>query len=410
MIKIESFFELLQVSLGRRDALSSILSDEEWKKMLVCAQKQALVGVCFTGVEALPKEQRPGRELLMQWYALTTQIEARNGEINTRSVEACRYFEKHGFMACVLKGQGNARMYAVSEKRKEKSEKLAVRRQSGDIDVWVKPHPRPLSKGRGEYIPIDAPYSIKESRLEVLRWVRQRFPNEDFDLKHIHFPIIRDVAMEVHFVPSLLRSPIANRRLQRFYEQEAERQMQHQVTLEGVDAKLGGLNCPTPEFNLVFQLTHIFDHFISEGVGLRQVMDYYFVLRTQREQSEKGKEKSEKYGYDESPVRIIKSLGLYGFAGALMWVLHEVLGMEEELMLCPMDERRGRVLLDEILAGGNFGQYESRYWYSGMSRWKFYVARMRRMMHFLRYYPSEVLWDIPFRIKQRVWMIAHKKK
>ena len=226
------------------------------------------------------------------------------------------------------------------------------------------------------------------------------YPDEEFDMKHIHFPVIPDVPMEVHFVPSMLRDPFTNRRLVRFYEQEAMTQMRHSVKIEGVEESLGGLNCPTTSFNLVFQLTHLFNHYLTEGVGLRQVMDYYYVLK--QVSGENGAVSDNNLHQTSS---ILHQLRLDKFAAALMWVMKEVLGMEEELMIVPVDERRGRVLLDEILAGGNFGQYESRYWYRGMSRWKFYIARMRRMSHFLRYYPREVLWDIPARIRQRVWMM-----
>lgn len=35
---------------------------------------------------------------------------------------------------------------------------------------------------------------------------------------------------------------------------------------------------PTAEFNAFYILLHIYNHEFSEGVGLRQLMDYYFVL------------------------------------------------------------------------------------------------------------------------------------
>jgi hypothetical protein len=384
------FFELLQVAIGRRDALSSSLSDVEWREVMECAKKQALMGICFAGVERLPADQRPPRELILTWYTIVQQIEKRNWMLNTRSVEACRYFERQGFMACVLKGQGNAAMYVVSDKGID----LRQRRQSGDIDIWcIAPNAMRNEKCK-----------INDSRSVVLKWARARYPKEEYDLKHIHFPIIQNVPIEVHFVPSRLRAPIANHRLTRFYEREALTQMQHSVKLEGVDEGLGSLVCPTTEFNLVFQLTHIFNHYLTEGVGLRQVMDYFFLLQEAKEESE-----TDNGNCKMRVLEDIKGIGLYGFLQALMWVLHEALGMKEEEMPCPMDERKGRVLMDEILAGGNFGHYESRYWYQGMSRWKFYLARMRRMLHFLRYYPASVLWDIPSRIKQRVWMMRCRR-
>ena len=52
--------------------------------------------------------------------------------------------------------------------------------------------------------------------------------------------------------------------------------------------------------------------------------------------------------------RGLKYLGLWKFAGAVMYVLHEALGLSEEKMIAPMDEKRRKLLLAEILNGGNF--------------------------------------------------------
>ena len=44
-----------------------------------------------------------------------------------------------------------------------------------------------------------------------------------------------------------------------------------------------------------------------------------------------------------------------------MYVLHEALGLPEEKMIAPMDEKRGRLLLAEILDGGNFDRHFTKY-------------------------------------------------
>lgn len=393
MENLNLFFELLQVAIGRRSCLSIMPSEADWHELFVLAQKQAMVGVCFSAIENLQVEQRPPREVLMQWFALTQRIEERNKVLNKRSVEACRYFEKQGFTACVLKGQGNAAMYP-----------WPLRRQSGDIDVWVMPDKdSSIIKNIENYNPRNTK-DLSVSRRVVLNWARAQYPHEEYDLKHIHFPIIPDVAMEVHFVPSRLRVPWYDYRLKKYYEREAETQMHHSVKIEGVDDSKGELICPNIDFNIVFQLTHLFNHFLTEGVGLRQVMDYFFLLYAAKEESGVDDVK-----YKKSVIAVIKQTGLYDFARAMMWVMHEVLELENEMMLVEMDESKGRMLLNEIIAGGNFGHYETRYWYKGMSKWKFYIARMRRMAHFLHYYPASVLCDIPARIKQRVWIASTRR-
>lgn len=81
------FFELIRVALGTRDALTTVPSADEWKEIYELARKQTLIGVCFSGVERLPKEQRPPKELILHWWAITRQIEgakSRDGRTDQR--------------------------------------------------------------------------------------------------------------------------------------------------------------------------------------------------------------------------------------------------------------------------------------------------------------------------------------
>ena len=68
------FFELIQVAIGRRGALSRRPSSAEWNSLYSLSVKQAVAGVCFYGIQRLPKEQQPPKGLLLQWFALAEQI------------------------------------------------------------------------------------------------------------------------------------------------------------------------------------------------------------------------------------------------------------------------------------------------------------------------------------------------
>ena len=106
----------------------------------------------------------------------------------------------------------------------------------------------------------------------------------------------------------------------------------------------------------------------------------------------------------------LKYLGLWKFAGAVMYVLHEALGLSEEKMIAPMDEKRGKLLLAEILNGGNFGQHFTKYGHftqQGMA--KKYFLKIWRNMHFVRYYPAEALSEPIFRTWHFFWRMKNKK-
>ena len=108
--------------------------------------------------------------------------------------------------------------------------------------------------------------------------------------------------------------------------------------------------------------------------------------------------------------RELKYLGLWKFARAVMYVLHEALGLSEEKMIAPMDEKRGKLLLAEILNGGNFGQHFTKYGHftqQGMA--KKYFLKIWRNMHFVRYYPAEALSEPIFRTWHFFWRMKNKK-
>ena len=108
--------------------------------------------------------------------------------------------------------------------------------------------------------------------------------------------------------------------------------------------------------------------------------------------------------------RELKYLGLWKFAGAVMYVLHEALGLSEEKMIAPMDKKRGKLLLAEILNGGNFGKHFTKYGHftqQGMA--KKYFLKIWRNMHFVRYFPAEAMSEPIFRTWHFFWRLKHRR-
>ena len=97
---------------------------------------------------------------------------------------------------------------------------------------------------------------------------------------------------------------------------------------------------------------------------------------------------------------------LWKFAGAVMYVLHEVLGLSEEKMIAPMDSKLGKLLLSEILIGGNFGQYDERYGF-GHGAIGHNFQRLCRDCRLMRYYPAEALSEPIFRVWHFFWRRLH---
>ena len=105
---------------------------------------------------------------------------------------------------------------------------------------------------------------------------------------------------------------------------------------------------------------------------------------------------------------LLKHLVLWKFAGAVMWVLHEVFGLTEDKMIAPMNEKEGRFLLEEVIRGGNFGQYDTRLGSKkGEGKMHRYLRMNLRNLRFVKHYPTEALSEPLFRTWFAVWKKVH---
>lgn len=367
------FLELLQISVGNREELSKIPAAREWADALDEAQRQAVVGVLVSGMERLPKEQLPPQVILLQWIGLCQQIEAQNTVTTKTCQELCEQFEKDGFKDCVLKGQANHRYYP---------KEMANRRSCGDIDIWVVP---------SEFKDSSSNYQVRKT----LEYVDSHWTRTGLCWLHCNFNHGSEVLVEVHFHPSFFSRPKNNRRFQHFFaniEQCVERARIN-------DAEISAMRV---DRDVIYQMNHLYRHLIDEGVGLRQVIDYYYMLRYFNEHESPSIEQK------LSINKTVEHLGMKRFAGALMYVLRELLGMPEEFLLCEASVMDGQFLMDEILMAGNFGHGDPRmseisskgYLKGRLSQaWR----RFKRNMRFLSSYPGEVIWEPVVRVEHFAW-------
>ena len=150
-----------------------------------------------------------------------------------------------------------------------------------------------------------------------------------------------------------------------------------------------GFTHTTIEFDLVYSIVHIYRHIFSEGIGLRQMMDYYYILAhsTQEQRT--------------LAFRVLKSFRMGSFVGGIMWILLYCFGIKKEYLLGSVNKRHGEFLLSEILTAGNFGQFYPRTKRIDVQkRFKRGFAQLEKNLRFAKYYPSEVLWS-PF------WKLWH---
>ena len=440
MNDITAIFAFLRCCLGYKGNMSRVVAGMDWQMLYSFASKQALLGLCFEGIERLgeeyPEELRLnpiGRELLMTWMGKAQQIRRQNMKVNAVASKLFSMLREDGMRCCVLKGQGNALMYPNPYSR-----------TPGDIDVW-----------------------IEASRERIMEYAQKKFElGDDIRLQHLETSL-DGVPVELHFFPCSMNNPIYHARLQKWFRRNADLQCSHIV---GLPDGAGDIAIPTTAFNVIYQLTHLYHHFFDEGIGMRQIIDYFLVVNdfsknvflnndlsnpsvslskgsstafpkplspqgtgdvtalrcSEPLRSKDGgasKPSPNCAGWDrlggngdttstalDVVQRELKYLGLWKFAGAVMYVLHEALGLPEENMIAPMDEKRGKLLLAEILNGGNFGRHFTKYGHftqQGMA--KKYFLKIWRNMHFVRYYPAEALSEPIFRTWHFFWRLKHRR-
>ena len=435
------FFDFLRFSIGSAKEIPGSLKEVDWKELYAIAKKQCLVGVLFDGIKKLPAEHiGMKKKLLLQWMAESQMLEKANVRLNDAAIQVSRWFRKKGFRTCILKGQGNALMYPNPYSR-----------TPGDIDIWV-----------------------EGGDNRVISFVRSISPHEKACYHHIEFPSYKGVEVEVHYRPSFLLCFWHNRKLQKYYERVKEEQFSHRIML----GEQGEIAIPTVKFNLIFQLTHIFSHLMNEGIGLRQLLDYYYVICDFYKVYQKSSNPSvslskgsstfspspsssgsgdvtallgarNRYalrladhqrstpdcaGWDRRDAigdmtsataarssfaanssaaidrvqKELKELGLWKFAGGIMYIMQEVFGMPASRLIVPPNEKYGKFVLNEVLEAGNFGKHDARNRF-GRSQLGHNLQRVYRDIRLVRYFPAEAMSEPLFRTWHFFWRVKNKK-
>ncbi|MBO5133899.1 MAG: nucleotidyltransferase family protein [Bacteroidaceae bacterium] len=371
----KTFFELISISLGHKEILSYVPTPEEWDELFSMAMEQTLLGVLYGAIERLPKEQLPPKKILFHWYRLAEEYKSENQRMNAEAVELCKFFEDQGFDCAIMKGQAVALYYPDP-----------LRRTCGDIDIWIAP--KGMAERGGKW--------LSKSRKCIYDFMRARKEMEGINYQHVHLHIFPKTSVEVHITPSSLYNFLHNYRLQRFFEREAAAQFNNRVLMPDGAGEISAL---TLEFNRFFILQHIYGHFFGEGVGLRQLLDYYYVLR------QGGSEDSK-----ERTMAIFRRVGMERFVAATMWLLQKVFGLEDKYLLCTPNQKEGEFLLKEVLLAGNFGKYDSRF---DRSRYNELIPRLwnslKRKARLVTRYPHEILFDLPFRTWLYFWRMTLKR-
>lgn len=368
--KIKTYLELLNVCLQETPKITKRLFELsqghiDWIDLLNFAARQGVIGVYWHGMEKLFKSSvstinKPTDDDVMEWWGEITDIKKRNEDLFKKTEFVSRTFKKEGFDNCILKGQGNALMYPDP-----------FLRTPGDIDIWLK----------GEHNTIQ-------------QYITKMFPNVKSGKLHIDFPIFKDTLVEVHYTPSYLANPFANKRLQTFFAEEQEKQNENKRTLPNGRQ----IPVPTPYFNVIFQLSHILRHYMYEGITLKQLVDYFYTLKEFTD----WKKKQENQTANTILLSTLKKFGLLRFAQVVMYIMQE-LGLSHDHLYSEINEKGGKIVLGSILYEEGGSSPTTLRNMNDLSKFSSVQERQKlktyRALKLLPYFPGETIWGFFPRIK-----------
>jgi hypothetical protein len=310
----EQVFALLRNALWGKEIDFSLFPEGEtdWNAIQKFISKQTLIGLIADAVIRNAEQLKPGKETLRALTFKLASIKQSHALLNERLADIVGMMTANDIPSVLFKGQGIARLYPTPELR-----------QCGDIDLYI------------GHKNIDKAFAI----MTDLQLDDESIQESD---KHIHLSY-KGVDVELHRIAETLPSPIANHRWQKWtIEQLTNGKLIH-YDFNGVDVAT-----PPVEFNTVFIFNHLYHHFITGGIGLRQLCDWAMLLHTYHNQ------------IDIDTLRTnLKRYNLLEVWQYFICILVDKIGLptDEALLYNPKNSLKNDYILQHIFTGGNFGHY-----------------------------------------------------
>ncbi len=346
--KYKVYLDFIKYAIKDNEILPSNASCIDWSDFLQFCNRHGVIGIVFDGMQR--SNLRVNKTILFQWYAYAEKIKKQNNIVNQRVVQAQKFFAEKGYRSCILKGQANGLMYPKPEVR-----------SPGDIDLWV-----------------------DGNNVDIIKFVLKRSPHAHYSLHHIEFPLFKDVSLEVHYSPAHLNIWSKDKKLQRFFECNKENQFNHKEMLIGTP--IGSL---TDDFNAVYQILHMWGHFFATRNSFKQFIDYYYLLKRGLSSSEK-----------EKCMQVFRMLGIDKYVSGIMWIMTEILGLDECNIIGNKNEKEGKLILRESFCYGTFSKSVIR------SVAEQTMANVRVLPH----YPKGVLISPIYLLWHQWWKFKIKRK
>ena len=271
IIILKAGLNLSPITTAEAEALKSC-GAEDWKAMAELAVKQSVAGVFFDGMQhlyqtygdVLPKEDW-AREIKGRLFGFTMQLEQRNRKQVAVMNKVGIFLKRHGCQMMVMKGQACATMYPNP-----------LHRSIGDIDCYLyDDYARGNELIRRTGIHVDESW-YKHSEFNI--------EGETFE-NHQYFVTTRGGKKYKRLDAKLKELAISGELMSREGCQGQQTTDNSQETTDNsqqsLNSQLSTLNVQYPSvmFNALFLTYHAYIHFVSEGLRLKQVLDWVMFVK-----------------------------------------------------------------------------------------------------------------------------------
>ena len=241
----EAFFALVRAGLwGGQGPVScfkfQVSCDEDWNGVYQLAQEQSVQGLVLAGLEY--SDNKPPKELLLQWIGEVQMIEQKNRAMNAFINQLIGDLRKANIFSLIVKGQGVAQCY-----------EQPLWRASGDIDFYMNDDDFQKAK-------------------KFFRPLVDKFDPDDDNTRHINMHY-EEWVVEIHANQNCSLSARINRVMDEVHNDIFCNGKVRRWLNDGTQIFL-----PSADNDALILFTHFLNHFYKGGVGLRQICDWCRLL------------------------------------------------------------------------------------------------------------------------------------
>lgn len=324
---------------------------KDWSLVMCLAGSQALQGTVAKALLDNPSEldrMKPDAESKLKNILMTNMV--MHSMANSTLQELVKTLDNAGIKYVLLKGQGLAANYPDPELR-----------ECGDIDLYV---------GTEQYL----------QSYEVLKDVVDEIDDAAvFKGGGKHYHAMRSgISIEIHKYSEILSSLSLDKTYQRYAN-------------VGLSQNLAGLNfgesmvwTPADDFNAFYVFNHLWNHFLSVGIGLRQICDWTMLLHS------RGHNIDRKYLQEIlTEMKLMKPWKTFGC------IVVNILGLPEEEFpfYDPKYGKKAQKVLERIMTDGDMGREtefirksNKGYLHEKLFSMKFYIKRFNQLTRLFPYH------------------------